>query len=244
MQEPDTETVADIKSQLYGMTLNQIEDIQSAINAHLHVIAIKDRERRGLSSKLEIRIDDATLEELLEEKGYMEHTFDWDPIFNIDKDRVIDGSIEIQYQVSDLQDTKIRRSIPEATPILYPSLSKQDYPPDHVALEFFRQFLIVEADSRFAKVTPEMLLTGFKEFINFEGVKARLWWYIDEINEFGTILNHQETGDEINVDVCDRKKQEIEDWERKQQGKPEVKKQKQLKEEDVHDRTLRKYRKI
>lgn len=224
------------------MTLDQLEDLQKSIHSHLKCIAIKGREKRGIL-KQEIRLDDAIPEELLEEKVYLETSADWDSIFNLDRDRMIEGSIEVEYEVVDIKNQEMTGSTREAIPVLNYHLRGIDNPPDHIALEFFRQFLMVEADYRFVMATPEMLLMGFKEYIKSDGVKPWLWGYIDDINEFGIKLNDPETGDEIDIDVSDRKKQEIENWERKQQGKPEIKKRKRFEEEDVFDRALRKYKK-
>lgn len=216
-----------------------LRELQGTINGLLKSVAVVERIRQK-KPRATVRLDDATPEQLLEERAYLQA--EWDPICNVDRDRMVEGALVVEFEVQDCPHGQKSREVKSASPILYDGSGSQRYPSEHIALEFFKQFLDCErADKRFNRVTPEMLLIGFREYAD-SGEYPSLWGYINDIDEHGTTLSDSVTGSVITIDISEGFKELIEDIERYHAGKPKIIRRKPYEEEDVYDRVKRKYR--
>lgn len=232
------DTLGVLKTTIKDLSLEQVKELQNQIGGLLKAVVVVDKIKRRRTIG-EVRLDDATPEELLEEKAHLD--LNWDPIFNIDKDRMIEGSIEIEF-ISKKAKLADNMSVNRPIPILDYRLRGARNPQDNIAVEFFRQFLNCEdADDRFIGVSPEMLLAGYHDFVQLNG-PIWLWGYISEINECGTSLTNTVTGEIIEIDVSASTKESFEDWQKQKEGKPKIIKTKPFNEEDVYERVQRKYR--
>lgn len=228
----------EVEQALNSMSRQEIEEIQSVVNGHLKALAVRDH-LNSQNAKPEIRLDEATPEELLEEKAYLD--CEWDPIFNIDKDRMISGAIEPEYTVTDTISPDNKKPT-KTRPVLHYELHRCENPSEDIIREFFTQFLNCDrADSRFYGVTIDMLCAGYRNYTPENGRKW-LWGFINDLDEIGGTLKDPHSGKEIFIDVCASVKEDIEDWERKEAGLPKLNRKKLFSEEDVFDRVHRKYR--